>query len=569
MKLRTFVPLLAAAALIGGLFLLRDRPPESPSGLRVVVVGLDGTHFGLLSPLVEQGRVPNLTKFLERGTCGIMSSPVHEGYTSAALWTTMVTGVEPYRHGITDFVLPEPSTCAYVSATSGHRTAPALWNMLDDAGLRPCIVGLWATWPAEPTRGAIVSDHVTYSRMRLSKSFRTSSGEVVPYDYETATRNTHPPDLADRVDSAVYLPAEIERDLLLRFAPFTDAQLNAILQGNFSGNFNDVADPLQELKVATQSDRSYRDIGLDLNEELRPNLLWVYLEGIDALEHHFWPYHDPAFPYPLNEAHKRRFSGLLNAYVEFTDEMIREYLEMADEQTVVIVLSDHGYATIRDPGFSRQHWHDGNAILFAAGGPIHEKKVLDPGAATIYDVTPTILTLLGLPVADDMPGRVLTEIIDPEFLERHPIQRRPTYGTRAPIPGDMTDSKSSEELLARLEQLGYAVGKTNDPNQPIDMATWRMTPHIFGRLATACDVQTGRAAFVTDPPGGAKPGPGPMPRCAIFTDEDGVDHPVIVIQVESQAGRARVGFRFMDGRLGRATGDRVDLLEEPDERFGD
>ena len=65
--------------LLGALLLLPrcggddDSPAVSPSGLKVVVVGLDGVHFGLLSPLLEQGRLPNLRAFLEKASLGVMT----------------------------------------------------------------------------------------------------------------------------------------------------------------------------------------------------------------------------------------------------------------------------------------------------------------------------------------------------------------------------------------------------------------------------------------------------------------------------------------------------------------
>jgi predicted AlkP superfamily phosphohydrolase/phosphomutase len=65
--------------------------------------------------------------------------------------------------------------------------------------------------------------------------------------------------------------------------------------------------------------------------------------------------------------------------------------------------------------------HKLNGVLIAAGGPILPGVRFET-QPTIADVTPTVLALMGLPVARDMSGRVLTEMIDPEFLARHPVQ---------------------------------------------------------------------------------------------------------------------------------------------------
>jgi hypothetical protein len=71
-------------------------------------------------------------------------------------------------------------------------------------------------------------------------------------------------------------------------------------------------------------------------------------------------------------------------------------------------------------------------VLVAVGDGIQ------PGAtvrgASILDVAPTILYLLGLPVARDMEGRVLAEIVTPEFADENPLTFIPSYESLAVAP---------------------------------------------------------------------------------------------------------------------------------------
>jgi arylsulfatase A-like enzyme len=55
--------------------------------------------------------------------------------------------------------------------------------------------------------------------------------------------------------------------------------------------------------------------------------------------------------------------------------------------------------------------------------------VLDP--ASVLDVAPTVLHLMGLPVARDMDGRLLTGILDPEVAARQPVTYIPSYASLA------------------------------------------------------------------------------------------------------------------------------------------
>jgi len=76
--------------------------------------------------------------------------------------------------------------------------------------------------------------------------------------------------------------------------------------------------------------------------------------------------------------------------------------------------------------------------------------------ATTLDVTPTILYLMGLPVARDMDGKVIVDAIAHEFLKENPITYIDTYeniGERRFI--DKDEKKVDKEYLEYLKSLGY------------------------------------------------------------------------------------------------------------------
>jgi hypothetical protein len=100
---------------------------------------------------------------------------------------------------------------------------------------------------------------------------------------------------------------------------------------------------------------------------------------------------------------------------------------------------------------------------------------------------------------------------------------------------------------------------------PIDMKTWRKTPHVEGHTATDRDVDEGRAVFAV----GGEPVELDLPKCAIVQEEGiGEETAVILIQAERlEDGTVAVGYRLVDGGTGIATLDEVELLSEPDERF--
>ena len=73
-----------------------------------------------------------------------------------------------------------------------------------------------------------------------------------------------------------------------------------------------------------------------------------------------------------------------------------------------------------------------DGFLLAVGDGV--KPGTAPRDASILDVAPTILYLMGLPVARDMEGRVLTEIVEEDFARAHPLSFIPSYESLAVTP---------------------------------------------------------------------------------------------------------------------------------------
>ncbi|MCZ6696313.1 MAG: tetratricopeptide repeat protein, partial [Acidobacteria bacterium] len=107
-------------------------------------------------------------------------------------------------------------------------------------------------------------------------------------------------------------------------------------------------------------------------------------------------------------------------------------------------------------------WHDEEGI-FLISGPVARRGAMLGPPATLFDVAPTILHVLGLPVAEDMPGRVLVEALDPAFSHAHAVRTVPSYeelGSPRAImePRDERARAAEDELLANLQALGYIGG---------------------------------------------------------------------------------------------------------------
>jgi predicted AlkP superfamily phosphohydrolase/phosphomutase len=79
--------------------------------------------------------------------------------------------------------------------------------------------------------------------------------------------------------------------------------------------------------------------------------------------------------------------------------------------------------------------------------------------ASLLDIAPTALHALGIPVPEDMDGRILTELFDEEFLASHPVRYSrsdaPPSSPETGAGGDYDDDEDEAKVKERLRSLGY------------------------------------------------------------------------------------------------------------------
>src|SRR4029453_14116658 len=124
-------------------------------GARLLVIGLDGATFDLVAPWAAAGELPALARLMAAGSGGARRSTLPPATFPA--WTSLVTGVNPGRHGVLDFVERVPGTFRVRFVNGSGRRTPALWTRLSGAGRRVAVLSVPATYPPEPVNGVMVS----------------------------------------------------------------------------------------------------------------------------------------------------------------------------------------------------------------------------------------------------------------------------------------------------------------------------------------------------------------------------------------------------------------------------
>jgi predicted AlkP superfamily phosphohydrolase/phosphomutase len=312
------VAVLAAAGIVsgcgGGGEEAHDRATVAASIPRpvpkIVLFGLDGADWNVARPLMADGRLPVLSSLVANGASGDLRSL--EPMLSPALWTTMVTGVTPERHGIRDFVYKRRGTYAQPIVSSSLRRRLALWNIYSGLDMTVGIVDWYATWPAEPVNGFIISDRI--------KSLGPEA-EGVTY-----------PAFAELGDAAAKLPPLAEYPALARLKR--------------------VGDPLPAgLDKALREDLYRYRLAKSLYRARRPDFFAFYLKGLDAVGHFYWKYFDPdeeTFG-KVDEREVARLGSIIPDYYELCDQLLGDFLEILDDDATILIVSDHGFRSFGRP----------------------------------------------------------------------------------------------------------------------------------------------------------------------------------------------------------------------------
>lgn len=141
---------------------------KRPAGRRVLIIGWDGGTWDVFRPLAEKGLMPRLKSLMDRGSFGVMTSTIPP--VTPPAWTTLLTGINPERHGIFGFMegLLFGETRRDVLArarpvSSLSFTNPSLLDILGRADKRMMCVNLPMSYPPRPVNGIMITGMLTPS----------------------------------------------------------------------------------------------------------------------------------------------------------------------------------------------------------------------------------------------------------------------------------------------------------------------------------------------------------------------------------------------------------------------
>jgi predicted AlkP superfamily phosphohydrolase/phosphomutase/predicted Zn-dependent protease len=412
---------------------MNPPPAASPSRPKVLLIGWDSADWQVAAPLMAKGEMPHLRRLVERGAHAPLATL--EPMLSPMLWTSIATGKRAYDHGICGFtdVSPEGKVRPVGAAS---RRCRAIWDILAENGVRSHVISWFATHGEQIPGGSVVSNLFQAPTAPPGQPWPPAPrGTIWPEDPETLAALNDLRLSPEEVDESIvrlFVPGAIEVD---QEKDHRLGHLRVHLAEAFS---------VHAATCWTLQNRGW-------------DFVAVYYRAIDELCHHFMPFHPPRLDGVPEELYSL-YHDVVNSAYRLHDLFLGRLLALAGPDAHVILCSDHGfYSDHQRPKFVPKVpagitvWHRRYGILAAAGPRIA------PGAevfgASLLDLTPTLLHLYGLPVGEDMEGKVLATL----FREPPVIQSIPTWENpdRPAAPNTLLTDAESQALLETFAALGY------------------------------------------------------------------------------------------------------------------
>lgn len=311
-------------------------------GLRILVIGLDAATMDLIDPWIEAGHLPALEELIEKGASArLISTP---NMHSASAWTSILTGLNPGRHGLFVFSDRDYATGRLAFFKGGDRAGDTLASHLARHGLTSGFLNVPMTYPADEIKGGFMI-----------------SGLDAPALNENAFR-----------------PAELRDEIFERFPDYNFAPegLGDLMK---SGRIRDAIDAWLKL-IDTQTAAAEYMI-----ESHPVDFFMTVYTASDWAGHNLWKYKDVTQASEMKGANPD--NAMLGIY-RALDRAVARLLAHADEQTQVYIISDHGMGPHTGASYHLAQWLEEGGYLIRRSSNQTRASLIDAGRQIARRVLP-------------------------------------------------------------------------------------------------------------------------------------------------------------------------------------
>ncbi len=264
---------------------------------KALVIGIDSATFDLILPWLDQGKLPVLRSLLQKSSYAHLSTVPN--LSSASAWPSFMTGRNPANHGIIHFFEHQKGSYDVRYLNGSDINGESFWELLSESGKRVGVINVPMTYPTRQVNGFMIAGLDAPSEE--SKDF------------------TYPPGLYKELVENIG-GYHIETNIL------------GFARG---GKWHKAVE-------VTEKVLKYRlDAALYLMKKYEWDLFTIVFTALDRVQHAFWKFMDPRHPdYNAQEAQK--YGDVIYNFYAKIDAAVGNLLEQIDENTNILICSDHG-----------------------------------------------------------------------------------------------------------------------------------------------------------------------------------------------------------------------------------
>lgn len=287
---------------------------------KLMIIGLDGASWPVLTDLVAKGRLPNIKKLMAQGASGpLMSLSVT---ASPIVWTSLATGKLPEKHGVQEFIVD----------TSALKTK-RIWDIAEEHNMSIGIYGWLVTYPPRKVNGFLIpcwlaTSPATYpdslefiKKIELGFKGKYSVG-LGGYLAAAVATLQH----GARLTTLLGLAVNMIGKLFCRFGPSRS-----------------------EWRLRVLSMKLRMELFDNLVRQYRSDFSAVVISEIDNLSHRYWGFFEPAKFKHISGRDLKKFGDVIPTIYAEADKAIGRLLTSVADDTAVFVISDHGFQALTTP----------------------------------------------------------------------------------------------------------------------------------------------------------------------------------------------------------------------------
>jgi tetratricopeptide (TPR) repeat protein len=374
---------------------------------KVMLLAFDGLDWDCIQLYCDHGHLPNFLMLFEESAAGRITAPIQS--SSALVWTTAMSGVNEETHGILDDLDYGPGGVSGQVVSKLRLRVPRVWEYADTQGLVSHVLGWPATCPAKIDHGIVVANGIQYQDAGVKDVWPLHPESVFPDTWRDVV-------LDYRIMSDDIPQASV--DDLLKFTNHTFAE---------------------KIKVPSTlllaQILSLHSLGLQMVDEGNAQFFAFRFDTLPFV-------YGLPFQISFDESPINHFLG----WYKLIDAMLGKYMSTLTDADYLMVISERGMPQVLTGKPDSIFVQQGDGVVFIKGPDINKDTVIP--VVTLLDISPTLLTMLGLRAHEKLLGKSLfnsAETLSP--IEVPYAWPKADMGLSDVLPSQK--NMSSESLLAQ------------------------------------------------------------------------------------------------------------------------